>query len=223
MTDQAPHGADPDLLAAYVDGRLDAAGRERAAAHLADCRECRAVLAELGRGLAPVSRAGRLGRLVRSRGLPVAAVLVLSAATGVLLVRQQAGSPLLEGRPSGPSTAGAPPASDPATPTPLQPPSPRGPGARGENGSAPGTDESLLVKRGGARSVGGKSFRLVAGEWVDSAYDPLAALPVVVAAGPVEREALLAGVPALAAYAALGERVLVVHDGTVYRLVPSAR
>ena len=35
-----------------------------------------------------------------------------------------------------------------------------------------------------------------------------------------DREALLSRLPALREYARLGERVTVVHDGTVYRFTP---
>jgi hypothetical protein len=215
---------DLNLLAAYVEDRLDAAERERVAAHVSGCDECRAVLAELGRGLAASRRgSGRLARLPRSTALPIAAVLVLSAATSLILLRQSAQAPTRsEGeRSPAPDTASATPSATSATPPPSAAPSPGGrePTVRGNS-----TDrEDLLVKRGGgAHSVAGKSFRLVAGEWVDTAYDPLASLPVVQATGPAERAALLQRVPGLAAYAALGERLLVVHEGIVYRLRPAA-
>jgi hypothetical protein len=38
--------------------------------------------------------------------------------------------------------------------------------------------------------------------------------------GPDQRSSLLSRLPALAPYAALGERVLVVYEGTVYRFRP---
>jgi Ca-activated chloride channel family protein len=65
--------------------------------------------------------------------------------------------------------------------------------------------------------VAGKTFRLVFGEWIDADFDGSALLPEVSVSTPEERSALLARIPALVPYAALGERVLVVHDGTVYR------
>lgn len=43
----APHLS--DALSAYVDGDLDAAGARAVAGHLADCAECRAVVADLER------------------------------------------------------------------------------------------------------------------------------------------------------------------------------
>ena len=82
-------------------------------------------------------------------------------------------------------------------------------------------DERLLLKRGGERQAAGKTFRLVAGEWIDAAFDPGQALPTVVVSGADERSALLSRLPDLAPYAALGERVVVVFEGTVYRFTPT--
>jgi hypothetical protein len=77
----------------------------------------------------------------------------------------------------------------------------------------------LLPKRGGiSRSTAGKTFQLVDGEWVDMAYHAAAGRPVVEVRSPAERAALVERLPALAPYDALGARVLVVLDGTVYRL-----
>jgi anti-sigma factor RsiW len=84
----------------------------------------------------------------------------------------------------------------------------------------PPLDERLLLKRGGERQAAGKTFRLVAGEWIDAAFDPGQALPTVVVSGADERASLLSRRPGLAPYAALGERVLVVFEGTVYRFTP---
>jgi hypothetical protein len=79
------------------------------------------------------------------------------------------------------------------------------------------TDERLLVLRGAQRRVAGKRFRLVSGEWIDADFDSAHFLPEVNVSSADERAALLARLPALTPYAALGERVLVVHEGTVYR------
>jgi len=68
--------------------------------------------------------------------------------------------------------------------------------------------------------INGKTFRLVAGEWIDSAYDPIALLPVQEIAGPEARAAVIARIPALAQYVALGSRVIVTHDGIVYQFRP---
>lgn len=82
----------------------------------------------------------------------------------------------------------------------------------------PGTEvDDLLVKRGAERRIAGKTFRLVAGEWRDTAFDPVAGFPVVEVQGPQERSALLSRLPGLTRYAELGPRVVVVFEGTVYR------
>lgn len=49
MTEQPTNMHTPDLaeLSAYLDGELDAGGRQRVAAHLAACRACSAHFAEL--------------------------------------------------------------------------------------------------------------------------------------------------------------------------------
>ena len=71
--------------------------------------------------------------------------------------------------------------------------------------------------RGAERRVGDKRFRLVAGEWIDAAYDPMDARPVVAVTTPAERAVLLERLPALRPFADLGERVIVVHGGSVYK------
>ena len=58
---------------------------------------------------------------------------------------------------------------------------------------------------------------MIAGEWVDVDYDRLTGLPEVEVTTDSDRHALLARLPALEPYAALGSRVTVVHAGTVYR------
>jgi hypothetical protein len=73
------------------------------------------------------------------------------------------------------------------------------------------------VLRGTQRRVAGKTFRFTFGEWIDADFDVSARLPEVTVSSAEERAALLARLPALAPYAALGDRVRVVHDGAVYR------
>ena len=65
--------------------------------------------------------------------------------------------------------------------------------------------------------MGGKTFRLEAGTWVDTRYDPKQLLPVIDIPA-AERAARLRDIPSLRPYAALGPRVIVVVEGTVYRL-----
>jgi anti-sigma factor ChrR (cupin superfamily) len=80
--------------------------------------------------------------------------------------------------------------------------------------------EELLVKRGAARTVAGKTFRMTGGEWLDTSFDLSIALPTVIARGREERSAVLQRVPDLAPYDELGDRVTVVWNGTVYRFEP---
>jgi hypothetical protein len=80
--------------------------------------------------------------------------------------------------------------------------------------------EELLVKRGAARVVAGKTFRMTGGEWLDTSFDFSTALPTVIVRGREERSAVLQRIPDLAPYSELGDRVTVVFDGTVYRYEP---
>jgi len=69
------------------------------------------------------------------------------------------------------------------------------------------------------RKVGGKTFYLREGVWVDSEFREEARLPETrLSFGSEEYFALAARAPELARYLALGERVLVVHGGRVYRV-----
>lgn len=203
-----PH--DPGLLAAYVEGRLDDDERRVMTVHLASCRDCRQALAMLAR--APGVRAQATSRrlaVARPIGLGIAATVILAT---LAVRRTDAPTPAGE--------AGTPPASvgaSPATTVPRPaPPATTVPAAD------PMLDPGLLVKRGAPppRHVGGKRFRLVAGEWVDASFDSAASVPTTLIEGPAARAAALQRLPALAPYAALGERVVVVLDGTVYRFAP---
>ena len=218
----APH---PDLigLAAFVDGRLSEAERRACVSHLAQCAECRAIVATYARGAAPESGSGAAAASVaarpRFRGvpawLPIAATLMLATTAAIAWWRMDANvapasppsiAPSAPS-PSGPAPASPQPAPPPSGVAPSQPASP----------SAPQTPDLIGPRRSGERVVGGKTFRLVAGEWIDVAYDPLGLLKVENVEGPDARAAMLARLPALAEYAALGPRVTVVVDGTVYR------
>jgi Ca-activated chloride channel family protein len=69
------------------------------------------------------------------------------------------------------------------------------------------------------RRVGDKTFYLVNGVWTDSEFNGEAKLPeTVLTFGSDEYFALLQQLPKLANYFALGERVVVVFDGRVYRV-----
>jgi hypothetical protein len=212
-----PH---PDLnaLAAFIDRRLSEADHAGIVRHLVGCAECRAVVATHARGQTPVEVQGQASAGPGSRSLfrpalwlPIAATLAL-ATTAALIVSRGDRAPI------------APASDPPIAPQPAPPPFDTVPQPSSPPPSSvvppPADPGSLETRRGAARQINGKTFRLVAGEWIDSAYDPLALLPVQEVAGPEARVALLARVPLLAQYAALGPRVTVAHDGIVYQFRP---
>jgi hypothetical protein len=222
---------DIDSLAAHLEDRLDGRERERLMEHLAGCVECRETLAMLAReadllppsvrggSVSPASAWRRSGRL----WLPLAATLVVAAAT---VTRLGWWTPADEGRPAVPSPgAGLPGEATgrrPAGPSPTAVTPGRDPAgsptaeAGGQTGPRP-SEKRDPVLRGVQRRIAGKSFRLVFGEWIDLEFDPAAALPIVDVKTPDDRADVLARAPDLAPYLDLGERVLVVHQGTVYR------
>jgi hypothetical protein len=204
--DHPPGAPDLNALAALREGTLDAQERENVEEHLARCRECRATLATELRAGAPVSSAGPSA----TAWLAAAAGLAVATLVGVRVASTERPAPVTA-RPAETPAAASPEASESGTLAPAAPvPRP----------SAAGIDESFLPRRSGRARVGDKSFRLVAGQWVDDAYDGAALLPVVTAATAAERGALMESMPALVPFAALGDRVLVVFDGTVYRFEP---
>jgi Ca-activated chloride channel homolog len=70
------------------------------------------------------------------------------------------------------------------------------------------------------QTVGGKTFVLQGEEWTDTTYTPDRMTPVEIAFLSDAYFDLLARFPEAGAYLALGERVLVVLDGTAYRIAP---
>ncbi|HEY8413536.1 MAG TPA: VIT domain-containing protein [Pyrinomonadaceae bacterium] len=79
------------------------------------------------------------------------------------------------------------------------------------------------TRQDAVQRVGGKTFYLIDGVWTDSEFKAEAKLPVTVLTfGSDEYFALLKQNPKLASYFALGERVVVVFDGRVYRVNGSA-
>lgn len=223
-----PH--DENLLAALLEDRLDGREQARLMEHLASCAECRETLATLARGAdllpLPVSASTmspvRRWPLAGTAWLPLAAMLVLAAAIvttrpswwaqpGDRRPPQSSPSGEVAGEPRGGSPPGTvAPSPEGATRVSPPPASTQSSGSEGRG----------TVLRGAQRSVAGKTFRLVFGEWIDLAFDPAAALPSVDVKTDEDRAAVLARLPALAPYAALGERVLVVHQGTAYRFGP---
>jgi Ca-activated chloride channel family protein len=79
-------------------------------------------------------------------------------------------------------------------------------------------DDALRVKTG-AQKVGDKTFYLREGVWVDSEFKAEAKLPeTTLAFGSDEYFDLIKREPQLARFFSLGERVLVVYKGRVYRV-----
>lgn len=218
-----PH--DPNMLAACVEGRLDPREQAVVIAHAAECAECRGLMSALARAAGPelpaVAEAVARAPLGRRYLMPLAAAIAIGTVTGVLVLRLNDGPVAPDDQPLPPPAA----APNPAAPSPARertapsnPGQPAAPRRRPES-----IDERLLPRRSGERVVGGKVFRLIAGEWIDGAFDPLAALPVVEVRTPAARNALLDRLPVLRPYAALGAEVTVVQDGTVYRFRKAQR
>lgn len=203
--DRAAHEPDLNLLAAHFDRRLSSRETEDLVAHLAGCRNCRETAAFMTRALS-LDSARRPGAPVVG-WLALAATLVLATIVGIRISRVEP-SPSTAPEPGPRPTAAA---SSPPLPEAVAAPAPARPAGH--------TD----VRRGGDRTIAGKTFHLVAGEWVDRTFDPIAGLPIVDVSGPEARATLLAERPGLAPYLGLGNRVLVVLDGTVYRFGPAAR
>ena len=179
-------------------------------AHVADCAECRAVLAGLARE--PVASAVTQHTpawWMRARvWMPIAASVVLAVGAGWLA--QNRGD---RGSGQTPSTPDQPAVTSPTATTPA--PSVSEPRSAPEPQTPPADLGS--TRRGGERTVDGKRFRLEAGAWIDETYDPFSLLPAVDVRTADERDELLARVPALRPFAALGPTVTVVRGGTVYR------
>ena len=74
------------------------------------------------------------------------------------------------------------------------------------------------------RTVAGKTFYLIGGVWTDGAFKPEAQLPeTTLKFGSDEYFALIKSKPALAEFFALGEEVVVVFDGRVYRVTAATQ
>lgn len=202
--DQMSHEPDLNRLAALVEGRLTGVERQDVLSHLAACRTCRSVVAVLTNELRPSLAATRWTR--PAVWLPIAASLTIAAVGGLLVSTTDRSTPM------------PPPAPPPGVERPLPlDRAPTAPDVRPPSRPTQGNPEDLSRRRSGTRQVGTKTFRLVAGEWIDSIYDPGALLPLVAVAAGDDRRDLLTRIPALAPYAAVGDRLIVVHEGVVYR------
>lgn len=211
MNEEREH--DLNALAAHLEGRLEGEERQRTIDHLSTCLECRETAALLARswdavGVQPGDRAVRRPVSVMAHrwwlGLAAAAVVGTAAAVRLL----PTALPVVDPVSTQPSAPASSPAEVPRTMPPSAPP------------SATALDESLLPTRGGAKRIADKTFRLVRGEWIDVSFEPAAGLPVVDVTGPDERRRMLARLPGLAPYLALGDRVVVVFEGRLYRVQP---
>jgi Ca-activated chloride channel homolog len=75
------------------------------------------------------------------------------------------------------------------------------------------------TRKDAVRRVEGKTFYLINGVWTDSEFKAVEGLPeTTLVFGSDEYFALLKQIPKLGAYFSLGERVVVVFDGRVYRV-----
>jgi hypothetical protein len=205
---------DFDTLGAYLEGTLEPPERARVEEHLAQCRECRAAVALFARARAIPGRANRA-----VPWLAAAAGILLATAVGVRVASKASSS-----APPAPAPAEAPPATSgaPGPPAAREAAAPPEPAAVAPS-VAPAPEEPLEVRRSGQKTVGEKTFRLIAGEWVDRDYDPDADLETVTVVGSDRRRELLSRVPALARFASIGDRVLVVYESKVYRFAPVPR
>ena len=200
-------GDEPNLnaLAAFADGGLSEQERASVVEHLASCGRCRTIAAELAREAAGRQVAARWPR----RALPIAASVAIAIVGGGLfwLVRDRGPSRDIspppaavrpaapaQPRPSAPERGAQPLSSPPPAPRPPEPPD--------------------RLRASATRSVAGKSFRLVAGEWVDVDYRLADAAAVV----DVRTPEALAEHEQLRRFADLGRRFTVLLDGTAYRV-----
>lgn len=202
---------DFDALAAFVEDSLGRSKRAELLEHLASCERCRTIVAELAR-----ARATRpIGSLI-AVALPLAASLMIAVAGGSVywLVRSTSSSRVL---PAISSSKPNPPApAQPSSPGATPSVSPSATPSRGRSTTPP--DAPDRTRAAGTRFVAGKTFRLVAGEWIDVEYRPIDVLPIDDVRSREELEAL----DILRPFAVLGRRFTVVVDDRVYRVaIPS--
>jgi type II secretory pathway component PulM len=222
---------DPEAVAAYQDGGLAPAERTSAGAHLAECAECRDRLGAQMRAAsgreAGARGSGSIGaphdrRIFRER-LAAAAIGALLLGAGLWWALDRAPA----------ERAAAPRAREtsPVTRIPAAPPdevagdAPDERSGAGEPSPRPPADDvepELLALRGGARDVDGKTFRLQGDEWVDDAWTATPVRPpITLVRGTPAWRAALDQRPALARYAEVGPRVLVVLDSFAFRILPA--
>jgi len=204
----APGSPDFDTLGAYLEGSLEPPERVRVEEHLSQCRECRSTIALFVRARAVPRRPARA-----ATWLAAAAGILLATAVGVRVASKASPPTPPEPSPAEPPSATSGPPGPPAAAETAVPTEP----AAVAPSVVAAPEEPLEVRRAGQKTVGDKSFRLIAGEWVDRDYDPDADLETVTVAGADRRRELLSRLPALVRFASIGDRVLVVYEGKVYR------
>jgi len=202
---------EPNLnaLAALAEGRLSIAERATALEHLESCVRCRRIAAELMR-----ARSRTPNTLWTWRALPLAASLAIAAVGGgVYWLARDAGGTRRVDIPPSPSQPGIAPAQQ-------SPAAGSGTGA-GETGAAtprpertPRVEPSDRTRAAGTRTIAGKTFRLVAGEWVDADYRVADAASIVDVRSREDFDAR----EQLRPFGALGRRFTVVVDRIVYRV-----
>jgi hypothetical protein len=228
------HHLDPEALAAYQDGGLTPVERESAHAHLAECAHCRdrlgaQVRASAGREGTGASVSGSIGappdRSVFRERLAAAAIGALLLGAGLWWA--------LDRTPSERAAAPHPSQTAPLVPVPgatppddevaERVPSP-GPGEEDPALRPPARDgePELLALRSGTRALEGKTFRLQGDEWVDDAWTATPGhAPIPLVRGTNAWRAALVERPALARYAEVGPRVVVVLDSFAFRILPA--
>ncbi len=234
---------DPLALAAFQDGGLTSGERASAETHLAVCAACRDRLGAQIRAAAGREAEGEEGR--RAGGGFAGAIrpdremrreLLVAAAFGAVLVGAGlwwAADRAAPERGASVQERAAIPRETDSAPAPAAPSAADRELAAGERdrraadraaepSPAEDVESELLALRGGARRVDGKTFRLEGDQWVDDAWTaPPGRPPLSLVRGTDAWRAALAERPALARYAEVGPRVLVVLDSLAFRILPA--
>ena len=209
MAHTAGEDADLNALAAFVDGRSSESERAVVREHLASCARCRTVVGELTQ--AGASRPAPLGW--SRAALPLAASILIALGGGGLYLITRPGTAPAAVAPAAPSPAAAP-----APPSAIDRPDGRSsspanttPAPSATRRPQPPADRTRSAE---TKSVAGKTFRLVAGEWVDVDYRVADVAAVV----DIRTPDAFGGHERLRPFAGLGRRFTVVLDDTAYRV-----
>lgn len=226
---------DPNHFGAYLDRNLGSDERDRVTTHLAECDTCRARLAWQVRAMDRLEGGEATSPADRERAFPpwTRHFLLLAAVLAALVVGYGLYRASDRGGPTATTDRGAPTAGEAqggrdtrrpggAPPAATAPPPSTEPARRVPGVAEAPLDPSLLALRGATKRVEGKTFRLEGGEWVDDAHEPDSGVkPVEIPRGSMAYQTALAVHPALARYADVGPRVVVVIDSIAYRILPA--